>query len=287
MGAILAMVTSTLALRMPSVPVMQMPTFGGGSGPKKLLVIGGNGFVGREVCKNALQQGYAVTSLSRRGENPKPGDELLEQVTWRAGNALDKATIDSAVGDADAVVHCIGLLFDANSGLTWANTFTSASGSKPTEESTYDNITRKTALMVLDALKSRLVLPGSPPIPYAFVSCAEAGWPDVAFGDKVEATAPDWLQRYLVAKRAVEGAMGGADRIRPIIMRPSLIWDWKKFDVLPVIPVFNIASALGVPFVDKTVRVDTIGKAIVAGLVDAEVSGVQRYPEMESLASRS
>ena len=60
--------------------------------------------------------------------------------------------------------------------------------------------------------------------------------------------------------------------------------DWKKFDVLPVIPVFNIANALGVPFVDKTVRVEALGKAIVAGLVDEEVSGVQRFPQIESLA---
>ena len=72
---------------------------------------------------------------------------------------------------------------------------------------------------------------------------------------------------------------------RPIIMRPSLIWDWKKLDVLPIIPIFNLASAVGVPFVDKTVRVETIGKAIVAGLLDESVTGVQRFPEMEALAS--
>ena len=54
--------------------------------------------------------------------------------------------------------------------------------------------------------------------------------------------------------------------------------------MLPVIPIFNLASALGVPFVDKTVRVEALGKAIVAGLLDAEVRGVQRYPQIESLA---
>ena len=66
--------------------------------------------------------------------------------------------------------------------------------------------------------------------------------------------------------------------------RPSLIWSWGKLDVLPVIPVFNIANALGVPFVDKTVRVEALGKAIVAGLADESVVGVQRFPEMERLA---
>lgn len=38
-----------------------------------------------------------------------------------------------------------------------------------------------------------------------------------------------------------------------VIYRPSLIWNWSKLDVLPIIPFFNLASALGVPFVDKTV----------------------------------
>lgn len=252
----------------------------------RLLVIGGNGFVGREVCKNAVQKGFKVTSVSRRGVCPDPNDEWLSQVEWRAGNALDKSTVNTLVGQADAVVHCIGLLFDVDSGLTFLNTFTSASGSKPDTTSTYDRITRETAFNVIDAVRKKVVLP--PPLgkttPLAFVSCAEAGWPDVQFGERVEEAAPDWLKRYLVAKRAVEAELKTTNKLRPLVYRPSLIWDWKKFDVLPVIPVFNIASALGVPFIDKTVRVEALGKAIVAGLLDPELSGVQRYPEIESLA---
>lgn len=57
-----------------------------------------------------------------------------------------------------------------------------------------------------------------------------------------------------------------------------------QLDVLPVIPIFNIASAVGVPFVDKTVRVETLADAIVQGIADEEVEGVQRYMQMEALA---
>ena len=138
----------------------------------KLLVIGGNGFVGREVCKYAVQRGFDVTSLSRRGLCPDPEDELLSQVDWQAGNALDKATVNKYVNDADAVVHAIGLLFDVNSGLESLNMFTSFSKSEPDPESTYDNITRKTALLVIAALRARLGLPvalGGKRIPMAFV----------------------------------------------------------------------------------------------------------------------
>jgi len=237
-----------------------------------------------------VQNGYAVTSLSRRGQCPDPEDEILSQVEWQAGNALDQRTVDKYVNDADAVVHAIGLLFDVNSGLEYFNTFTSFSQSKPDPESTYDNITRKTALKVIAALKSRLAMPpalGGKRIPIAFVSCAEAGWPDVQFGDAAERAAPEWLKQYLIAKRAVEAELNAStDKLRPIIIRPSFIWNWQKFDILPVIPIFNIASALGVPFVDKAVRVEDVGASIVAGLLDEEISGVQRFSDMEELAAR-
>ena len=47
--------------------------------------------------------------------------------------------------------------------------------------------------------------------------------------------------------------------------------------------MFNVLSAVGVPFVDKTVRVETLADAIVQGIVDSDVEGVQRYMQMEEL----
>jgi hypothetical protein len=125
--------------------------------------------------------------------------------------------------------------------------------------------------------------------PLCFVSAAEAGWPDVPFGKTVDGLAPEWLNRYLTAKRAVESKLqtsGVKSTIREVIYRPSLIWDWTKFDVLPVIPVFNLAAAVGVPFVDKTVRVETLADAIVAGVEGEDIQGVQRVGEMERISER-
>ena len=291
--ALLALLASApaLSIRMqaPAAAAAAAAPASAASG-KRLLVLGGNGFVGREVCLNAVDAGWTVTSLSRRGESPDAEDPRLSQVAWCAGDATDAETVRSLVDQSDAVIHAIGLLFDVNSGLTALNNVVSGSRSQAGAESTYDNITRKTACHVIDALNARELAAGAPPTPFGFVSCAEAGWPDVRFGDRVEKLAPDWLCRYLAAKRAVEAQLGikgpAPEKIRPVIVRPSFIWNWKKLDILPLIPVFNTASALGVPFVDKTVRVETLAKALVAGIDDGAVSGVKRYMDMEALAER-
>ncbi|KAJ1636872.1 hypothetical protein T492DRAFT_956830 [Pavlovales sp. CCMP2436] len=259
----------------------------GAKAGRSVLVLGGSGYVGREVCRNAVQQGYRVTSLSRRGVNPEPNSAELAEVNWVAGDATDPAVIKQLAGRADAAVHAIGLLFDAESGLGNFNFIVSGSRSVPGDTSTYDRITRLTAFNLISALKSKPRLPGlSKRTPLCFVSAAEAGWPEVEYGERVEALAPAWLVSYLAAKRLVEAELAASSgAIRPVVYRPSLIWDWKKLDVLPVIPVFNLLSALGVPFVDKTVRVETLGKAIVAGLNNEGVEGVQRFPQMEQLAA--
>mmetsp|Transcript_116162 Transcript_116162/g.276071 ORF Transcript_116162/g.276071 Transcript_116162/m.276071 type:complete len:328 (-) Transcript_116162:52-1035(-) len=285
-------VASNLAFVNTQAPVTRPVTARAAEGEepsagKRLLVLGGNGYVGREVCRLAVQRGFQVTSLSRRGENPEPGNAELDQVKWVKGNAADSSTVQNVVGEADAVVHAIGLLFDVNSGLTNLNLVVSGSGSTPDDTSTYDKITRQTAFNVINAIKGRIRMPFSPPMPMMFVSAAEAGWPDVALGPEVEKVAPAWLKEYLVAKRAVEGELASStDTIRSAIFRPSLIWSWTKFDVLPVIPVFNLLNAVGVPFVDKTVTVFTLSKAIVAALEDEGVAGVQRFPEMEELEKK-
>ena len=204
--------------------------------PKRLLVLGGTGFVGRRVCRLATQKGYDVTSLTRRGENPLPDDADLQRVTWLAGDATDAPTVAAAAEGMDAFVHCVGLLFDASTpGGGALNLVVSGSKSKPGAESTYDNITRKTALNLLAAAEALAAADAparaaAPPRALCFVSAAEAGWPEVRFGDFVDRNlAPGWLKRYLAAKRTVEAALSASDAagaIRAAVFRPSLIWDW-------------------------------------------------------------
>lgn len=260
--------------------------------PSKVVVFGGTGYVGSQVCERLINEGYDVTAVSRRGTNPRPTNAALEQVTWVKGDATNPNDVEKFVMQSDAVVHAVGLLFDVESGLVGLNNIVSGSKSVPDpESSTYDNITRQTMFNIINSIEKKSKNPlnmmkGNVKMPLAFVSCAEAGWPDVPFGDVVDNAAPGWLKSYLKAKRAVESRLASTSALRPVIMRPSLIWSWDKLDVLPIIPVFNLASAVGVPFVDKTVRVECLADAIVEGIQDDSVVGVQRYVEMEKLAAK-
>ena len=40
------------------------------SGPPKIVIAGGNGFVGTTVCQEALKTGLSVVSISRGGRPP-------------------------------------------------------------------------------------------------------------------------------------------------------------------------------------------------------------------------
>ncbi|KAG6500503.1 hypothetical protein ZIOFF_040349 [Zingiber officinale] len=73
----------------------------------KILVLGGNGFVGSHVCKEALAQGFSVSSLSRSGK-PSTRESWAEKVEWHKGNLLEPESLRDAMSDATAVVSCVG-----------------------------------------------------------------------------------------------------------------------------------------------------------------------------------
>ncbi|KAE8682538.1 NAD(P)-binding Rossmann-fold superfamily protein isoform 2 [Hibiscus syriacus] len=75
--------------------------------PEKLLVLGGNGFVGSHICREALNRGLNVASLSRSG-----GSSLLESwaknVTWHKGNLLSSESWKEALDGVTSIISCIG-----------------------------------------------------------------------------------------------------------------------------------------------------------------------------------
>lgn len=183
------------------------------------------------------------------------------------------------------VIHCIGLLFDDESGFGRYNRFVSGSKSVPDSQSTYDSITRQTAFNAIDATIDYCNSTNVSEFPFVFVSAAEAGWPQMTGGTFIESKlAPNWLQRYLKAKRAVEEKLLESDPpLRPIIMRPSLIYSLDRPLSFPSVGAFFVGNKVGLPFVDRPVSVQALSKAIVRSLSLPEVQGIQRYTQIDAL----
>lgn len=74
--------------------------------PEKLVVLGGNGFVGSAICKAAVSKGIEVTSVSRSGR-PSLQDSWADQVSWTIGDVF-YVNWDEVLPGATAVVSTLG-----------------------------------------------------------------------------------------------------------------------------------------------------------------------------------
>ena len=79
----------------------------------KVLVTGGDGFIGRNLCAELAARGHEVTALSRH-----PDDGLPEGVSVATGDVTTYASIESAFEGQDAVVNLVALspLFEPKGG---------------------------------------------------------------------------------------------------------------------------------------------------------------------------
>ncbi|KAI2502602.1 NAD dependent epimerase [Fragilaria crotonensis] len=270
-----------------SVPANAVATMSFTSNKKgKLLVLGGTGFLGQTVCKRAILEGYQVTSLSRRGRAADDTElSSSSPIDYRNGDAREKETISKILdeGGYTGVIHCIGLLFDDASGLGQFNVLVSGSGSLPDTNSTYDTITRLTAFNAIDASVEYAKGMTKPSVLLYF--CRGSWLAGYAGRPQIEKyLAPEWLRRYLVAKRVVEKKLLDMEpTLRPIIVRPSLIYSLDRPQAYLPVGAFFLGNAVGLPFVDRPVTVQALACAMVRAMDRDNVSGVQRYTDIDQL----
>ncbi len=76
---------------------------------KKILVLGGTGFVGRHVCEKLARLSYRITVPTRRRENAKPIQHLPLLDVMEA-DIHDPAVLTRLVAGHDAVVNLVAIL---------------------------------------------------------------------------------------------------------------------------------------------------------------------------------
>ena len=77
---------------------------------KKILITGGAGFIGSNIAKVLLKEGYEITILDNfspqiHGEKNKLSEELEGRVRLIIGDVSDRLTLYSALQEQDAVIH--------------------------------------------------------------------------------------------------------------------------------------------------------------------------------------
>ncbi|WP_276250075.1 NAD-dependent epimerase/dehydratase family protein [Haloarcula rara] len=196
----------------------------------ELVVFGGNGFIGRRVCRRAVEDGHEVRSIARSGP---PASELrgpwADAVTWHAANVFAPNEYRDALEGADAVVHSIGIAEES-----------------PTEGVTFERVNGDSA--IITALESERAGVDR----FVFVSSAS--------------TPPMVREAYLTAKRRAETAIADLD-MATTVLRPGAVYgpDQPHFPsvlnrLLAVLgSVDPVAERLGA---GRPLDVETVGSAV-------------------------
>lgn len=75
----------------------------------RILVMGGSGFIGREICRLALAEDHDVRSVSRNGR-PDITATWADSVEWDKADVFDPNDWRDALGGCDGVIHTVGLI---------------------------------------------------------------------------------------------------------------------------------------------------------------------------------
>ena len=282
---------------------------------RKLVVCGGNGFLGSRVCKAAVARNWDVTSISRSGEPHWPSisshtspPPWSADVTWRSADILHPATYTKDLEGADAVVHSMGILLEADykgvltgkespiAGLRRAFSTTKQGtktnplervhiDDKPAEpgekdgQLTYELMNRDSALILARCAASADVKS------FAYISAA--------------AGAPILPGRYISTKREAESLIASTfPRMRNLFIRPGFLYDSSRGFTVPMAAVTyggflansltggNLTWLMGAGGA-KPLKADVVANAVVEGLEDPDVKGPVEVKEIEELANKA
>lgn len=208
---------------------------------KRVLLLGGAGFVGRHVCEKLVRERWAVTVLTRRAANAS-AVQHLPGLTVLEGDAHDEATLRRVLSGHDAVVNLVAILH----------------GSETAFEQVHVALPQKLARACLATGVRRLV----------HVSALGAA-------PEVSGTAPS---RYLRSKSRGETALLAAatQGLQLTVLRPSVIFgaDDRFLNLFARLQrIFPFMPLAGANARFQPVWVEDVAQAIVRCLQDARTAG--------------
>lgn len=151
----------------------------------RILITGGNGFIGREIGRHAVVDGHKVRSIARSGQ-PALAEPWVDEVDWYAADVFKPHHWRDQLNGCDAVIHTIATIRDS-----------------PKHGVTLERVTGDAAIIAgLEAERANVS---------AFVFLSASGTPPLV------------SERYETAKRRAERALSDLD-VRTCILRPGPVY---------------------------------------------------------------
>ncbi|KAK3692518.1 hypothetical protein B0T22DRAFT_15802 [Podospora appendiculata] len=280
---------------------------------KRIVVCGGNGFLGSRICKAAVSRGWDVTSISRSGEphwasvtSSPTAPAWSHKVTWSRADIFRPAQYVPLLAGADYVVHSMGILLEADykgvlsgresplAGLRKAfasqpartnpNPLAQGAVIEPPAQSqqqlTYEMVNRDSAILLAK-------------------ESARAGASAFGYVSAVGGTAV-LPARYITTKREAEEVIAREFRgMRSVFYRAPFMYDSSRALTMPMAALTGashiangltmgvIGRIMGTAAVAKPLKADLVAEAVVEALEDGNVSGPVEPAQLEELASKS
>lgn len=216
---------------------------------KRLIVTGGDGFIGRHVCRIAVEQGHEVTSISRSGRGAVEGP-WAERVRWIAADILQPETWRDYLQGAEAVIHCVGAIREnRRMGRTYER-INSDSTEMVAWEAEHANVPR-----------------------FVFLSA-----------DTPKQIVPD---RFIEAKRRAEMSLRRSS-VQESILRPTFVFGPERPSTMVGAQVLRAADRVPglheIVHPNRPLRVEQVALAAVRAAVDDGYGGVISVDNIEYLA---
>ena len=223
----------------------------------KLVVPGGNGFIGSEICRIAVQNGHEVAAFGRTGRPALTPAEhpWTQEVEWRAADVFEPDTWRDLLENADAVVHRITTIQEA-----------------PDRNVTFDRVNADSALLAAD-------------------EAVEAGADAFVFLS-VRDKPPFVPHKFLSAKRRAERTLHEQySALRTVSLRPNLVYGEQNRGTSTLAAVLTqleevrphpYASAEGRPL-----PVQLVAAAAVQAAVTSTLEGVLTVPQIDDVGRTS
>lgn len=215
----------------------------------RLLVLGGNGFLGRSVCRAGLERGWSVTSLSRTGA-PAPIPEDLLAVDWRRGSALDQEALKTVTIGSDYIVNTIGTLFESG----------------PAQS--YEGQNFRTLQTLIDVVKKNSSHPA-----IAYISAN-------SFGTLASTLLPKYMDTKRRAESLLQESTLNDSQLKGLVFRPGVLYGKGRPATVASAWMFRLMTLFTAGAFPPPLHADSLGRFIV-GVLQKQKESFKIYEASE------